>query len=44
VDATEEEEALDVREALRALRDAERRRDAAEAKMSAILQELGYGA
>jgi type I restriction enzyme M protein len=44
VDAAEEEEIPDVREALRALREAEQRRNAAEARMNAMLKEMGYEA
>ncbi len=43
VDAVEEEEIPDVREALRALREAEQRRNVAEARMNAMLKEMGYG-
>lgn len=42
VDVTEEEELPDVREALRALREAEQRRNEAEAKMNAMLKEMGF--
>jgi type I restriction enzyme M protein len=42
VDTAEEEEIPDVREALRALREAEQRRNAAEARMNAMLKEMGY--
>ena len=44
VDVAEEEEIPDVREALRALREAEGRRNEAEAKMNALLKEMGYEA
>lgn len=42
VDTTEEEEVIDIQEALAKLRDAERRRDEAAAKMDSLLAELGY--
>ena len=42
VDTTEPEEQIDVREALRQLRELEAQRDAAAAEMDAILKELGY--
>jgi type I restriction enzyme M protein len=42
VDVTEEEEVPDVREALRVLREAEQRRNAAEARMNVLLKEIGY--
>lgn len=43
VDTTEHQEAPTVEEALTRLREAERRRDEAAAKMDALLVELGYG-
>jgi type I restriction enzyme M protein len=43
VDTGEPEQVIDVKEALAKLRDAERRRDEAVAKMDALLAELGYG-
>lgn len=43
VDVAEEEDIPDVREALKALREAIERRNASEAKMNEMLQELGYG-
>jgi len=42
VDVADEEPIPDVREALRALREAEKRRDEAEREMNAVLKELGY--
>ena len=42
VDTTEEEEVIDIQESLSKLRDAERRRDEAAAKMDSLLVELGY--
>ena len=42
VDTTKEEEVIDIQEALAKLRDAERRRDEAAAKMDSLLVELGY--
>ena len=42
VDTTEEEEPIDIREALAKLRDAERRRDEAVSRMDKLLVELGY--
>ena len=42
VDTTEPVETLSVSEALAELRDAERRRDEATARMDALLAELGY--
>ena len=42
VDAVEDEPIPDVREALRALREAQKRRDEAEKKMDAMLREFGY--
>ena len=43
VDTTEPVETLSVAEALAQLREAERRRDEATARMDALLAELGYG-
>ncbi len=43
VDAAEAEQAVDVAEAVRKLRQLEAERAAAEAKMNAFLKELGYG-
>ena len=42
VDTTEPEEVMDVGEALARLREAERERDEAVARMDALLAELGY--
>lgn len=44
VDATEPPPVLDVSEELRALREMERKRDEAEARMNELLAELGYSA
>ena len=43
VDTTEPVEVMSVAEALAQLREAERRRDEATARMDALLEELGYG-
>ncbi len=43
VDTLEPEEPVDVGAALARLRDAEARRNAAEARMDALLEEIGYG-
>ena len=43
VDTTEPVETMSVAEALARLREAERRRDEATARMDALLAELGYG-
>ena len=43
VDTTEPVETLSVAEALAQLREAERRRDEAAARMDALLADLGYG-
>lgn len=42
VDTTEEAETIDIQEALAKLREAERRRDEAVARMDSLLAELGY--
>jgi type I restriction enzyme M protein len=44
VDVTEEEEIPDVREALKALREAEERCNTAEARMNVLLKEMGFDA
>ena len=44
VDTSEEEERIDIAEAVRKLRELERERAAAKATMSWYLAELGYGA
>ena len=43
VDTTEPVETMSVAEALAQLREAQRRRDEATARMDALLAELGYG-
>ena len=43
VDTSEPEEVIDIGEALASLREAERQRDEAVARMDSLLQELGYG-
>lgn len=43
VDTTEEEQPIDIAEALTKLHEAERRRDEAVARMDKLLAELGYG-
>ena len=43
VDTAEEEERIDVADAVRKLRELERERAAAEATMNRYLAELGYG-
>lgn len=43
VDTSEEEEAIDVRQALKELRELEQRRKEIDAKMNEYLKELGYG-
>ena len=43
VDTSEEEERIDVGEAVRKLRELERERAAAEARMNRYLEELGLG-
>ena len=43
VDTSEEEDRIDVAEAVRKLRDLERERAAAEARMNRYLEELGLG-
>ncbi|WP_346017146.1 class I SAM-dependent DNA methyltransferase [Pseudenhygromyxa sp. WMMC2535] len=44
VDTSEEEERIDLGEAVRRLRELEKERGEAEARMNAFLEELGYGA